>query len=171
MVRFSTDRGSVVCSLEIRFIWWKSRFTERVIEMDGVAHGFNQGLKLMNEAMQLGNDAPARLRRPVFQSLPTKRPAAKSIHRSLAPKQTIPAESDITFRSIAEDFAAQHDLLFLPAGRSHDKTGKPLFKVTKNVDGRGGATVYVGDSAVYVQVEDGAFKAVSVQDMVQKALA
>ena len=76
---------------------------------------------------------------------------------------------DITFRSLAEEFAAQNDLVFLPLGRSDTKTGKPLFRVSKSVDGRRGVTVYVGESAVFVQGEDGNFRATSLDEMVKRA--
>lgn len=136
--------------------------------MKGIAHGFNKGLELMDEAMKLGSDAPARLRKPVFESLPASKANPKSTRR---PKPTVEAQVDITFRSLAEDFATQHDLIFLPVGRSHDRTGKPLFKVCKGVDGRGGVMVYVGDNAVFAQTDDGSFRAVSLEDMAKRAMA
>jgi tuftelin-interacting protein 11 len=70
---------------------------------------------------------------------------------------------------LAEDIATQNDLLFLPIGKSHQQTGKPLFRVSKTVDGKGGVTVYVGQDAVFAQMDDGAFRAVSLDDMVKRA--
>ncbi|WVR09168.1 hypothetical protein IAU60_006230 [Kwoniella sp. DSM 27419] len=155
------------------FVWWKSQFPQAVLDMRGVNHGFNSGLELMNQAMKLGIDAPANLQKPVFEALPPQ-PSKSSRSTSKTSKPTAasrPAEAapDITFRSIAEDFAAQHDLIFLPVGRSHQQTGKPLFKVSKGVDGRGGVTVYIGEAAVFAQVEEGEFRAVSLEDMVKRA--
>ncbi|WVF65686.1 hypothetical protein IAT40_000417 [Kwoniella sp. CBS 6097] len=156
------------------FVWWKGRFPEAVLEMRGINHGFNSGLELMNEAMQLGTDAPSKLRKPVFEPLP---PSSKSSRSSKSTSNRKPIASvraaedapDITFRSIAEDYAAQRDLIFLPIGKSHQQTGKPLFKVSKGVDGRWGVTVYIGEAAVFAQVEDGSFRAVSLEDMVKRA--
>jgi len=123
----------------------------------------------MDEAMRLGPDAPSKLRKPTYGPLPpssrsTPKPTPKA-------KPTNETPIDITFRSLAEDFASQHDLIFLPIGRSHDVSGKPLFKVCKGVDGRGGVMVYVGENAVFAQTEDGSFRAVSLEDMVQRAMA
>jgi tuftelin-interacting protein 11 len=137
--------------------------------MSGVAHGFTSGLNLMQDAMRLGPDAPTKLRKPVYE--PPKKSLSKS--KALKPASLPKPEStitDITFRSLAEDVAAQNDLVFFPVGRSHDQTGKPLFKVSKSADGRGGVTVYVGTDAVFAQTEDGTFKAVSLEDMVKRAL-
>ncbi len=62
---------------------------------------------------------------------------------------------------------AEHDLVLLPVGRSHDN-GKPLFRVSKGVDGKSGVTVYVGDDAVFALGDDG-YRAVSLDDLVKRA--
>ncbi|WWD21052.1 hypothetical protein CI109_105533 [Kwoniella shandongensis] len=155
------------------FVWWKSRFPDAVLEMRGVSHGFNSGLELMNEAMRLGSEAPTKLKKPVFEPLPPSK-SSKSSKSSTTSRRPIEVTSagaapEITFRNIAEDYATQNDLIILPVGRSHSQTGKPLFKICKNVDGRGGVTIYVGENAVFAQMEDGAFRAMSLEDMVKKA--
>nr|KIR84073.1 tuftelin-interacting protein 11 [Cryptococcus tetragattii IND107] len=152
--------------------WWSERFPEEVRDMPGVKRGFESGLNLMQEAMDLGSDAATKLRKPKFEP----RSTTKMLQSSTTPKLRKPEPpstiaTDITFRSIAEDYAAQHDLIFLPAGRSHSKTGKPLFKVCKNVEGRGGVTVYIGEHAVFANMDDGEFRAISLEDMVKKASA
>jgi len=157
------------------FLWWKSQFPEQVRDHDSTQHAFKQALDLMNQAVELGSEAPQRLRKPVFQPLPPRKSSSttKSKTKSKAstpvPRQQ-PEQADITFRSLAEDFAAQNDLIFLPLGKSDSKTGKPLFKVSKGVDGRKGVTVYVGESAVFAQAEDGEFRAISLDSMVKRAL-
>jgi tuftelin-interacting protein 11 len=131
----------------------------------------------MNQAVELGSLAPQKLRKPVFQPLPPKKSKSSSSTKSKSkastpvPRQPPPEQTDITFRSLAEDFAAQNDLIFLPLGRSDTKTGKQLFKVSKGVDGRKGVTVYVGESAVFALGEDGTYRAISLEDMVKRALA
>ena len=173
--------------LEILYIWlvqpnfspdevatwydfWKKRFPADVLEIKGVAHGFNKGLQLMQTAMELGKDAPTKLRKPDMEPMPASKDKGKS-KTSTVKKPTKAPVAEITFRAIAEDYAAQHDLIFLPVGRSHPTTGKPLFKVCKGVDGRKGVTVYVGEDAVFAMVEDGEFRAVSLDDMVRRANA
>ncbi len=141
-------------------------------DIEGVEHGLRYGLKLMNDAMALGEDAPERLAKPDFKPLPVRLSAngkdkqAKSSRRA---KPSSTEQQDITFRAIAEQHAADHNLIFVPTGASHPGTGKPLFKVSKSVDGRGGVTVYVGEDAVYAMVQDGVFRAVLLDDMVKMA--
>ena len=152
-----------------RFIWWKSRFPNATLGMRGIAYGFHNGLELMDEAFRLGAGTPSKLSKPVFEPLPQ---ASRS-----APKPTTKARPivenplEITVRSLAEDFATQHDLIFLPMGRSNDRTGEPWFKVCKGVDARGGIMVYVGEKAVYAKSEDGSSRAVTLEEMVTLATA
>jgi tuftelin-interacting protein 11 len=161
------------------FLWWKEQLPVQVRDHDSTRHAFKQALDLMNQAVELGSEAPQRLRKPVFQPLPPRKSSSsastsKSKSRSNAsasvPRQSIPEQADITFRSLAEEYAAQNDLIFLPLGKSDTKTGKPLFKVSKGVDGRKGVTVYVGESAVFAQADDAAFRAISLDEMVKRAL-
>ena len=143
-----------------------------MLEMPAISHGFTSALSLMNEAMQLGVAAPQQLRRPVFKPL---QPSGKSKDKSKSSKASTPVprvpaeEEDFTFRTLAEEYAAQKDLIFVPLGRSHPGTGKPLFRVAKGVDGKKGVTVYVGDEAVYALTEDGSFRAVTLEDMAKRA--
>ena len=156
------------------FLWWKSQFPEQVRDHDSTQYAFKQALDLMNQAVELGSEAPQRLRKPVFRPLPPRRSSkttskTKSKASTPVPRQQ-PEQADITFRSLAEEFAAQNDLIFLPLGRSDSRTGKPLFKVSRGVDGRKGVTVYVGESAVFAQADDGEFRAISLESMVNRAL-
>ncbi|KAJ9104009.1 hypothetical protein QFC19_004143 [Naganishia cerealis] len=140
----------------------------KLTESPRVDHGFRTGLKLMNEAMSLGSEAPGRLAKPEFKPLPDKKSRDKK-GKDVRPKAPQPDQPEITFRSIAEQHAVDHNLLFIPTGKSHSATGKQLFKVSKNLDGRGGITVYVGDDAVYAMGEDGSFRPILLDDMVKMA--
>lgn len=150
-----------------RFTWWKSQFPEAVLGMHGVEQGFNKGLELMNEAMQLGNRATSQLRKPVFVAI---QPKSSSKSAKAIRKPAVVDTSEITFRSLAEDFAGQQDLVFLPTGRSDPQSGKPLFRVSKGIDGKKGVTVYIGQEAVFAQEEGGVFRAISLEEMVKRGL-
>ena len=149
-----------------RFTWWKAQFPQSILQLPGVAHGFTAGLDLMQQAMRLGEHAPVQLRKPVFEPLKSSK---AEVRRPTVPIRPETAESDITFRTLAEEFATNHDLVFFPTGRSHTQSGKPLFKVSKTANGRGGITVYVGDAAVFALGEEGTFRAVTLEDMVKLA--
>ncbi|KAJ9124319.1 hypothetical protein QFC22_001119 [Naganishia vaughanmartiniae] len=140
----------------------------KLTENRRVDHGFRSGLKLMNEAMSLGPEAPAKLAKPEFKPLQDKKSRDKK-GKDVRTKTTQPDQPEITFRSIAEQHAVEHNLLFIPTGKSHSATGKQLFKISKNPDGRGGITVYIGDDAVYAMGEDGSFRPVLLDDMVKMA--
>jgi tuftelin-interacting protein 11 len=158
-----------------RYHYWKDYLAnfntardEKLTESRDVDHGFRTGLKLMNEAMSLGSEAPKKLAKPDLKSLPDKkaRTTKSSAGRTTAAQ---PDQPEITFRSIAEQHAANHNLLFVPTGKSHSATGKQLFKISRSFDGKGGITVYVGDDAVYAMMEDGSFRPVLLDDMVKMA--
>ena len=119
-----------------------------------------------NQALVLGKDAPRKLVRP--SSVVNASGSAKTgSSRQTTIRQ--PAE-EITFRTIAEEYAAARDLLFIPLHRSHDRTGSPLFRVSKDLISRGGLIVYVGQDAVFAVV-DGVDRAVTLEDMVKMATA
>jgi tuftelin-interacting protein 11 len=150
------------------YSFWKGSFPENVQNMPGVAQGFTRGLQLMNKAIELGPNAPTQLPRPDFRaSQPTSTPSS----RQNTPKpRTVPARTqEITFRSIVEEYAAEHNLLFMPTGRAHEKSRMPLFRVTQSVDGKGGLLVYIQDDAVWAPDGDD-YRAIPLDNMVLRAM-
>jgi tuftelin-interacting protein 11 len=142
--------------------FWKESFPENVQNMPGVAHGFTRGLQLMNKAIELGPDAPTHLPRPEHRREPsTPKNSTKKARASVRTQE-------VTFRSVIEDFAASHDLLFVPTGRAHEKSRMPLFRVSPTADGKRGLLVYILDDAVWA-VEGKESVAITPEDMVQKA--
>ena len=155
------------------YSFWKGVFPEHVQSMPGVSRGFTRGLQLMNKAIELGPAAPTQLTRPDFRaelSAPStpRRNGAKGATK-LRPSAIT---REITFRSIVEDFAASHNLLFIPTGRAHEKSRMPLFRVSKTTDGKGGLVVYILDDAVWAPQQDSEdYRAISLDDMVLRAAA
>lgn len=153
------------------FELWKSLFPAEVLHHKAIAHGFETGVQLMGAALALGPSRSQDLQRPSYS--PLSRSSKSSVGGSKAPSTPAPhvavRHDDITFRNIAEDFIASKDLLMVPLGKSHSTTGKPLFRVGKTIDGKGGVTVYVGEDAVFAQGDSGSFHAVTLDDVVQRA--
>ncbi|GJJ10963.1 hypothetical protein Clacol_005192 [Clathrus columnatus] len=151
------------------YTFWKETFPAEVRVMKGVAEGFTRGLQLMDKARNLGPEARTKLPKP-------ERPGSKPTPRSGAPPSPAPTKSrpapsritEITFRSIVEEFAASHDLLFIPTGRAHEKSRMPLFRVSRSVDGKGGVLVYILDDAVWA-VEGEDVRAITLDEMVLRA--
>ncbi|KAI8996414.1 TFP11-domain-containing protein [Trametes punicea] len=143
---------------------WKSTFSENVQNMPGVAQGFTRGLQMMEKAIELGPEAPTRLPRPEHRvptaiATPTTKPKEKP-----RPVRT----QEITFRSIAEEYAASHNLLFIPTGRADERSRMPLYRVSQSVDGKGGILVYIMDDAVWAS-DDGEYHAITLENMVVRA--
>ncbi|KAF9479587.1 TFP11-domain-containing protein [Pholiota conissans] len=158
------------------FSKWKDVFPEPVRNLSGVNRGFTRGLQLMNKAIEFGPDAPTKLEKPDFVgeiSVPsTPIHAGKETEKNLKPSARA---HEITFRSIVEEYAASHNLLFIPAGKAHEISRMPLFRVSRTVDGRKGLMVYILDDAVWAPKTDAAhvereeFKAISLEDMILRA--
>lgn len=156
--------------------FWKEVFPEDVRNLSGVGRGFTRGLQLMNKAIELGPDAPTRLQKPDFKAelaaAAAPAPKAKDTH---LPARSAPRTQEITFRTIVEEYAAEHNLLFVPAGRAHEKSRMPLYRVSATADGKHGLLVYVLDDAVWAPKPGGAameneeFRAVSLDEMVARA--
>ncbi|KAJ7203945.1 GC-rich sequence DNA-binding factor-like protein-domain-containing protein [Mycena haematopus] len=156
------------------YSFWKGSFPEKVQNMAGVSRGFTRGLQLMNTAIELGPDAPTRLSRPDFRAEQASASAPNTPGRNGTPRvppRPSARTQEITFRSIVEDFAASHNLLFVPTGRAHEISRMPLFRVSLTADGKGGILVYISDDAVWAPVgADGTYRAISLEDMVSKAI-
>lgn len=149
------------------YSFWKSSFSENVQNMPVVANGFTRGLQMMNKAIELGPNAPTMLPRPdhrISLSSPIKEPKARASATKAHPART----QEITFRSIVEDYASEHNLLFMPTGRAHEKSRMPLFRVSTTADGKGGLLVYILDDAVWAPDGD-EYRAITLEDMVLRA--
>lgn len=149
-----------------RYSWWKGWFKDDVASLPGVKAGFARGLNLMNQALVLGDDAPYRLERPSLdlppsqsQDIPTK---------TSKPKRMEETHAEVTFRSIVEEMAAENNLIFMAAGRSHDQSGQALYRVSTNINGKNGITVYLHDDIVWAQEGQG-WAPIGVQEMIDRA--
>lgn len=148
------------------YSFWKGSFTENVQNMPGVSQGFTRGLQLMNKAIELGPKAATQLPKPDHRAPPSSpKPVAS---RQSTPKPRPSRTQEITFRSIVEDYASSHNLLFIPTGRAHEKSRMPLFRVSQSADGKGGLLVYILDDAVWAPDGD-EYRAISLENMVLRA--
>lgn len=143
---------------------WKAIFPEDVQRMSGVERGFTKGLELMNRAIELG-PAVSQLPRPDVQATTVPKESGKARARAKVPSSRT---QEITFRSIVEDYASNHNLMFFPAGKVDEKTGHALFRVSKSANGKGGLLVYIADDAVWATDGD-QYRAISLEEMVLRA--
>ncbi|KJA28197.1 hypothetical protein HYPSUDRAFT_34579 [Hypholoma sublateritium FD-334 SS-4] len=158
------------------YSFWKETFPEDIRNLPGISRGFTRGLQLMNKAIEFGPDAPTKLAKPDFLaeiSAPSSPARAKDVEKIARPSART---HEITFRSIVEEHAASHNLLFIPTGKAHELSRMPLFRLSRTADGRKGLLVYILDDAVWApktesgHVESEEFKAISLEDMVLRAI-
>lgn len=123
----------------------------------------------MLQASNLGPDVATKLPKPSL--MPSARPPSTGTATSQPSKKTPSSRlaQEITFKSIAEEFAAEHDLLWVPTGRVHERSRLPMYRITARADGKsGGAVVYVLDDAVWL-VEagssSGSVRAITLEEM------
>lgn len=141
---------------------WKRIFPEDVQRMSGVERGFTKGLELMNKAIELG---PAVSQLP----LPDTRVTTGGQTKVRTTVKAKPSRTqEITFRSIVDDYASNHNLMFFPAGKVDEKTGHALFRVSKGADGKGGLLVYIADDAVWAMDGD-QYRAIPLEEMILRA--
>ncbi|KAH9172952.1 TFP11-domain-containing protein [Lactarius sanguifluus] len=151
------------------YAFWKSVFSEEVLALPALRDGFTRGLQLMNMAIELGPDAPTKLPRPEQNRDTSPSPAPTATAKGGAARKPPARVQEITFRAIVEDYAATHNLMFLPAGRVHERSRMPLFRVSPTADGKGGILVYVLDDAVWAPDEAGDYRAITLENMVLRA--
>jgi tuftelin-interacting protein 11 len=123
----------------------------------------------MLQASKLGSDVTAKLPKPSL--VPSTRLPSTATTAPQPSKKTPGSRlvREITFKSLAEEFAAEHNLLWVPTGRVHERSRLPMYRVTARADGKsGGAVVYVLDDAIWL-VEDGSssgsVRAITLEEM------
>jgi len=146
------------------YSFWKGVFPEDVQRMSGVERGFTKGLELMNKAIELG-PAVSQLPRPDIRAAGTTA-APEKARTAVRAKPT--RTQEITFRSIVDDYASSHNLMFFPAGKVDEKSGHALFRVSASADGKGGLLVYIVDDAVWAMDGD-QYRAIPLEEMVLRA--
>jgi tuftelin-interacting protein 11 len=130
--------------------WWRhSIFPAEVLELEGVRRGFKAGLDLMSTAadyVERGLDL-TKLPAPV---LGIHRPTTK--HAKVPPKkEKKPITEEIretTFRDVLEDLCTENNLLLVPLRTADPVSGRSLFRITANADGKGGVTGYIGEGDI-----------------------
>ena len=153
------------------YSFWKRSFPEDIQTMPGVTRGFTRGLQLMNTAYELGPDAPAKLQLPDFRAEISGSRQGTPTPKAAKQRPTAARAQEITFKEIVEEFVASHNLLFIPAGRVHELSRMPLYRISSTIDGKGGVLIYILDDAVWMPSKEDKedWRAVSLEDMVLRA--
>ncbi|KAJ4473582.1 GC-rich sequence DNA-binding factor-like protein-domain-containing protein [Lentinula aciculospora] len=162
------------------YSFWKASFPENLQSVAGISGGFTRGLQLMNQAIELGPEAPSKLFKPDYRAEQAQRALSRSpsrnengVAKNVSSRPSARTQ-EITFRSIVEEFTASHDLLLMPTGRAHEKSRMPLFRISPSMDGKGGLLVYILDDAVWAAPQGAGgpaeeYRAISLDDVVSRA--
>lgn len=143
------------------FSWWKAQIPDDIAAQKPLLDMWDQGLAMMNAALDLGADAKTQLpppsagpARPLAAPPGTPAGGAGAGRGAAGPpserkKEAPPAEA--TFKDVVEAWCAEESLLLMPLREAHDSTGMPLFRITASATGRGGAVVYFKGDVVWAQ--------------------
>ncbi|KAI9654420.1 MAG: hypothetical protein M1831_005386 [Alyxoria varia] len=136
------------------FTWWQSVFPEEINEVPSISQEWEKGLKMMNDAMELGpENVKLELPRPIEQA-PKK--VSKPSQENIKPVAPAPPPKDTaidepTFKDVLEDFCEQENLLVIPLRKAHSETGLPLNRITASASGNGGVVVFIKGDVVWAQ--------------------
>ncbi|KAK3842731.1 MAG: GC-rich sequence DNA-binding factor-like protein-domain-containing protein [Linnemannia gamsii] len=138
--------------------WWKSSFPTELLQETGVATGFRQGLDMINQFMAgLKIMAPADVAQAQAQSKgraggPTNGASLDSFGRLQTKKHLV---QSVSFKDLVQDYATQNSLLFVMTKQSHERSGRPLYRLGGNSTGTaGGILVHMTEEVAFVKAED-----------------
>ncbi|CAG8601989.1 7275_t:CDS:2 [Ambispora leptoticha] len=144
------------------YTYWKEQFPP--VMAHTIESHFKQALEMINESSALGVDAAARLphpsQKPEIIEEPTTTPFSKD-------SSTITIET-ISHKDIVEDFAQEHNYLFLPVNKTHAASGKPLFRFGCSMQGVGGVLMYMKDDVIYAQEESKQWMPIGFDELLEK---
>jgi tuftelin-interacting protein 11 len=133
------------------YTWWKSQIPAHINAVQAVNEKWDEGLVMMNQAMDLGEDAAAQLPPPAagpsrpLASTPKVKEAAASTPAKAA------REVEATFRDVVEEWCEMEGLMLIPLREAHEITGLPLFRITASASGRGGVVVYLKGDVLWAR--------------------
>ncbi|KAF2136730.1 uncharacterized protein K452DRAFT_312934 [Aplosporella prunicola CBS 121167] len=138
------------------FSWWKAQLPDAINAVPAVARAWDQGLELMNAALDLGEDAKTALPAPELAPLPSEEEEEEVSAAAAAPAPPPPApeqppddQPETTFKDVVEDWCHEHDVLLVPLREADAQTGAPLFRITASAAGRGGVVVFLRGDVVF----------------------
>lgn len=127
----------------------------------------------MNQAAEMKSADRPKLPKPSLTFNPTpSRPSIPAVPAKTSKPSALPDE-EVPFRTLVEEYVAEHNLLFVPLGKAHHVTRLPMFRIAQTIDGRGGITVYIMDDVVWALPaggrEEELFKPIGLDDLVLRA--
>ncbi|KAF9144352.1 hypothetical protein BGX30_013060 [Mortierella sp. GBA39] len=140
--------------------WWKSLFPAELLQETGVATGFRQGLDMINQFMAgLNIMAPADVAQAQAQAQGKGKAGAGTNGASLDTFGRLQTKKhlvqSVSFKELVQDYATQNSLLFVMTKLSHERSGRPLYRLGGNSTGTaGGILVHMTEEVAFVKAED-----------------
>ncbi|KAF9290846.1 hypothetical protein BGZ68_005918 [Mortierella alpina] len=151
--------------------WWKTLFPAAVLQQTGVAMGFRQGLDMINQQMAgLKIMAPADIAHVQAQAKAKGTAAANGsapsdrLGRLQTRKHLV---SSVSFKDLVQDYATQNSLLFVMTKQTHERSGRPLYRLGGNSTGTsGGILVHMTEEVAFVRTDEtGVWMPTSLEDL------
>lgn len=140
------------------FTWWRSQFPPELNDLAIIDEEWNNALRTMDLAAQLGDRAAAELPAPSSTSAkPTDqtKPTAAQLPPTTAEEPQVPRKQkiveEVAFKDILESWCADEGLIMLPLREAHPRNGQPLFRITASATGKGGVVAFIQGDVVWVQ--------------------
>lgn len=158
--------------------YWKAWFTKQdVMHLSSLQEAFQVALKLMSRAMEMGQDR-RRLPLPDLKqthaaaNLPMKAATIGNVDVR-APLASTQEDTASTFRQIVEESMMEADLIMQSLNRKEMRSGMPLYRVSRHLDGKGGVTLYLEEDVIFVEKRGEnattTYEPVSLRDLVKLA--
>ena len=132
--------------------WWKEQLEESLgvglYDLPDIASEWNQGLEMIDHALNLGSDAATQLPAPVTAPAP---PLASQAAASQQTSKPSVQDVSITFKDEVEKWCEESGLLMFPLREADLQTGLPLFRITASATGKGGVVVYLKGDVVWAR--------------------
>lgn len=153
---------------------WKSWFQDhKLFELHGIQVGFNGAIQLMDAAIEMG-DQRDKLPMPDIKDLlheHIRTSDTQKVSRNSNQHGERTVTDDTTFRQVVEDAASEADLLVLPLNRTEMKNGRPLYRLSRTIDGKKGTTFYLEEDVVWAERRDDSagvsYEPQSISDMIK----
>jgi tuftelin-interacting protein 11 len=133
------------------YTWWKSQIPADINAVQAVAEKWDEGLVMMNQAMDLGDEAATQLPPPMAGPARPVASAPKVKEADTPSKTKKAAEIEATFKDVVEEWCEQEGLMLIPLREAHDITGLPLFRITASASGKGGVVVYLKGDVLWAR--------------------
>ncbi|UZJ57074.1 hypothetical protein CBS101457_006394 [Exobasidium rhododendri] len=162
---------------------WRECFVKyQILEIESIQGALRVALQLMSQAIEMGSkkaQLPAPNLRAIQSSSSSSTSQAAKIStashpakKSYSSLEDMAASSSSSFRTIVEEAMMEADLIMQSLAQKERRSGMPLYRVSRHLDGKGGVTIYLEEDVVFAERrgEDSAatYEPVSITELVKE---